>query len=95
VMKLNEYRPEGTRNFVRLGDVVKVLPAPGLKATSFEAIVRGIEADDETGEIKVIEVLGGKKGRLMTHHVRPERIKRVAQVRKDEFGNATRRERKR
>ena len=89
-MKLKEYRPEGNRNFVRLGDVVKVLPAPGIKGTSFEAIVRGIEADDDTGQVKVVEVLGGKKGRLMTHHVRPERIKRVAQVRGGE-----RRERKR
>jgi len=89
-MKLKEYRPEGTRNFVRLGDVVKVLPAPGIKGSSFEAIVKDIDADDETGEVKVVMVLGGKKGRLALHHVRPERIRRVAQTRGGE-----RRERKR
>jgi hypothetical protein len=94
-MKLKEYRPDGNRNFVRLGDVVKVLPAPGIKGTSFEAIVRGIEADAATGQVKVVEVLGGKKGRLMTHHVRPERIKRVAQVRTSPVEGKVRRERKR
>lgn len=95
MMRLQEWRPEGSRNFIRVGDVVKVLPSPNLKATSFEAIVRGIEADDETGEAKVIEVLGGKKGRLMTRFVTPDRIKRVAQTRTSPIEGKVRRERKR
>lgn len=90
MMKLQEWRPDGTRNFIRVGDVVKVLPPPDRKASSFEAIVREIDADDETGEVRCVMVLGGKRGRLMTHHVRPDRIKRVAQVR-----GGTKRERKR
>lgn len=80
------------RNFIRVGDVVKVLPPPDRKGTSFEAIVREIAV--EGGEVKHVEVLGGKKGRLAIRFVTLDRIKRVAQVRTD--GDVvTRRERKR
>lgn len=81
------------RNFIRVGDVVKVLPPPDRKGTSFEAIVREIAV--EGGEVKHVEVLGGKKGRLATRFVTIDRIKRVAQVRTNSDGVATRRERKR
>lgn len=81
------------RNFIRVGDVVKVLPPPDRKGTSFEAIVREIAV--EGGEVKHVEVLGGKKGRLAIRFVTLDRIKRVAQIRTDREGTATRRERKR
>jgi hypothetical protein len=90
MMRLQEWRPEGARNFIRVGDIVKVLPAPDLKGTSFEAVVKAIEVDDATGEVRHVEVFGGKRGRLQFHAVRPDRIRRVAQTRGGE-----RRERRR
>lgn len=75
------------RNFVRPGDVVRVLPAADLKGSSFLAKVQAIVAD-EAGDVKWVEVKGGKRN-VQFHAVRPDRIKRVAQTRageKREFG---------
>lgn len=93
-MKLNEWRPEGARNFVRPGDVVKVLPAPGRKGTSFEARVQAIEATDD-GTVKWFEVLGGKKGNVQFHAVTADRIRRVEQTRTSPVEGKVKRERKR
>lgn len=78
-MNLQEWRVG--RNFVRPGDVVRVLPSATVKGSSFEAVVKGIVADDDTGDVKWVEVLGGSRGRVQFRAVTPDRIKRVAQTR--------------
>lgn len=82
---MKEYRLG--RNFIRVGDVVKVTPSSPGKHDGFEARVLAIY--DQDGEI-VFQLLGGTRGRLHTRFIRAERIRRVAQVRGGE-----RRERKR
>lgn len=77
------------RNFVRVGDIVKVAARPG-KRDGFEAKVEAIVLDDETGAVRWLEVRGGRAGRYQFHAVRPERISRVAQTKGGE-----RRERRR
>lgn len=81
MVKVNEYR-QG-RNFIRVGDVVRVKPLPG-KRNGFEAKVRAITVDEETGEPIEIEVFGGYRGRAMVRTFRPDRINRVAQTRQGE-----------
>lgn len=91
-MNLPEWRLG--RNFVRPGDVVKVLPPADRRGTSFEARVEAIVADD-SGDVKWLEVRGGSRGRVQFHAVRPDRIKRVAQIRTDPIEGKVKRERKR
>lgn len=81
MMRLQEWRPDGARNFIRVGDIVKVLPPADRRGTSFEAKVQAIEADDATGDVKWLEVMGGRSGRYQFHAVTPNRIRRVAQTR--------------
>ena len=78
------------RNFIRVGDIVKVAPSAPKKRDGFEARVSAIVLDDETGEVRWFEVRGGSRGRYQFHAIRPDRISRVAQTRSGE-----RRERKR
>lgn len=92
-----EWRPPGQRNFIRVGDVVKVAPTAPNKRDGFEARVLAIHIDwveDDGTERVVFQVVGGARGRLHTRFIRAERVKRVAQVRTQD-GIATRRERKR
>lgn len=79
LIELMEYRPSGTRNFIRVGDIVKVKSRPG-KRDAFEARVRRICANAQ-GEVQEIEVVGGRNSKVAIYTVRPERIERVAQVR--------------
>ena len=68
------------RNFINLGDVVRVRALHG-KRNSFRARVRCIKVDRLTGEVAEVEVFGGPAGREMVRTFRPERIERVAQTR--------------
>ena len=85
--KISEYRRG--RNFIRVGDVVRVRPDPG-RRNGFMAKVRAIFVDERTDEIAQVEVFGGRAGRAMVRTFCPERIERVAQTR-----NGKRRERAR
>ena len=91
-MNVTEYRMG--RNYVRVGDIVKVKPSAPKKRDGFEARVTAIAVEqdpDRAFGIRVIfQVVGGCRGRHHTRFVRPDRIQRVAQVRGGE-----RRERKR
>lgn len=88
-----EWREPGTRNFIRVGDVVKVAPSAPRKRDGFEGRVMAIH--DEGWQV-VFQLLGGPHGRLHTRFIRSERISRVAMVRTNsETGVADRRERKR
>lgn len=86
-MTINEYRTG--RNYIRVGDIVKVAPSAPKKRDGFEARVIGIEADED-GNPVVLQLVGGCRGRVQTRFIRPDRIARVAQVRGGE-----KRERKR
>ncbi len=68
------------RNFIRVGDVVRVKAAPG-KRNGFTATVRAIKIDERTGQVGEVEVFGGPVGRAMIRTFRRERIERVAQSR--------------
>lgn len=94
LQKINEWRPEGARNFIRVGDVVKVLPSSPGKSDGFEARVREI-AVDEAGEVRHLEVIGGSRGKVAVRFIKPERIARVAQLRTNGLGLKEKRERKR
>lgn len=78
--QLTEYRTG--RNFIRIGDVVRVRPRPG-RRDGFEARVRPIRADS-AGEVSEVEVFGGPAGRSAVRTFRPDRIERVAQTRNGE-----------
>ncbi len=71
------------RNFIRVGDVVRVRPEPG-KRNGFMAKVRAILVDEQTREVIEVEVFGGRAGRAMVRTFCPERIERVAQTRNGE-----------
>lgn len=71
---IGEYRPAGTRNFIRLGDTVKCKPASG---TSFRAIVKSIR--QVNGAVREVEVYGGKSGYEKVRTFFPDQISRVAQ----------------
>lgn len=75
--QLTEYRTG--RNYIRIGDVVRVRPRPG-RRDGFEARVRSIRGDD-AGEVNEVEVFGGPAGRQAIRTFRPDRIERVAQSR--------------
>ncbi len=79
--KVSEFRRG--RNFIRVGDVVRVKALPG-KRNGFEAKVRGIAVDGQTGEPVEVEVFGGARGRGMIRTLRADRIERVAQTRRGE-----------
>lgn len=77
-MKVQQYR--AGRNFIRVGDTVKVKPMPG-RRNGFKAVVRAISIDEGSAEVVEVEVFGGPAGRAMTRTFRAERIQRVAQTR--------------
>lgn len=79
MVKVEEYRPEGTRNFIRVGDRVQVIKG-GVDKRGFEAIVRSIDADED-GTIRQVEVIprtGKYAGKIRTLPV--ERVERKAQT---------------
>ena len=69
------YRPG--RNWIRVGDTCYCRPTSG---GGFEARIRRILADD-AGDVKEIEVFGGRRGRAAIRTFRPEQIRRLAQSR--------------
>ena len=81
MLKVSEYRRG--RNFIRVGDVVRVKVLAG-KRNGFEANVRAITVDERTGEPVEVEVFGGARGRGMIRTFRADRIERVAQTRRGE-----------
>ena len=81
MLKVSEYRRG--RNFVRVGDVVRIKALPG-KRNGFEAKVRAITVDERTGEPVEVEVFGGARGQGMIRTFRADRIERVAQTRRGE-----------
>jgi hypothetical protein len=81
VLKVSEYRRG--RNFIRVGDVVRVKALPG-RRNGFEAKVRAITVDERNGEPVEVEVFGGARGQGMIRTFRAERIERVAQTRRGE-----------
>jgi hypothetical protein len=90
---VTEWREPGTRNYIRVGDVVKVAPSAPKKRDGFEARVMAIF--DRDGDV-TFQLLGGPHGRLMTRFIRAERVTRVAMTRTHpETGIVTERERKR
>lgn len=81
MVKVEKYRVG--RNFIRVGDVVRVRAAPG-KRNGFKATVRAIKIDERTGQVGEVEVFGGPAGRAMVRTFRRDRIERVAQSRNGE-----------
>lgn len=79
-MQVEQFKPEGTRNFVRLGDRVKVLKG-GADKTSFQAKVTRIDtdADGTIASVEVSPLTGKHVGRIRV--IRPERIERKSQTR--------------
>ena len=75
-VSITEYRPG--RNFIRVGDVVKIVLLNGRKE---EAIVKRIIADETTGEVREIETVTIERRQWRT--VRPDRIIRLAQTRQE------------
>ena len=71
---VGEFRPG--RNFIRVGDLVRCRPRVG---GPFDATVRHIRVDEETGEVREIEVVGGRPGRpVAIRTLPPTRIQRRA-----------------
>ena len=81
MLAVDEYRRG--RNFIRVGDVVRVTATPG-KRNGFLATVRAIFLDEQTYDVSEVEVFGGPPGRAMVRTFRPERIQRRAQTRNGE-----------
>lgn len=79
MVKVQQYR--SGRNFIRVGDTVKVKPLPG-KRNGFKAVVRSVKVDEGTGAVREVEVFGGSAGRAMVRTFRASRIERVAQTRR-------------
>ena len=85
---ITEYRPDGTRNLIRVGDIVAVTPPE--KAARFLGKITRIIADDEGRAIEVDVIVRTKMngdrhkrhGQLRT--VRLSQIERVAQTRHQE-----------
>lgn len=76
MLKVSEYRRG--RNFIRVGDVVRVKALPG-KRNGFEAKVRAVKIDERSGEVVEVQVFGGARGQGMIRIFRPERIQRRSQ----------------
>lgn len=87
LVSLTEYQVG--RNYIRVGDIVRVRPSRPRRRDGFEAKVAAIRAD-EAGDVQEVDVHGDGSVNWATRTIRPERIERVAQVRGGE-----RRERKR
>ena len=87
----HEYRPAGTRNFVRVGDVVRVRPPIGQSLTGR---VTRLDADPATGAVVAVHylVVGGPdsqvgKSRVTTpDHVARKDQKRNAALREVRYG---------
>jgi hypothetical protein len=77
--EVNEYRRG--RNYIRLGDRVRIRPSPG-RRNGFDAVVHGIRIDESTGAVREVDVFGGPSGRAMFRTFRPERIERLARHRR-------------
>lgn len=82
VVQVKEFRFDGARNFIRVGDLIKVTAKPPVDKKGFDAIVRRIDADEQ-GNIVQVEVIPktGKSsniGKIRT--ITPERIERKAQT---------------
>lgn len=78
MVKVQQYR--AGRNFIRVGDVVKVKATPH-RRNGFKAVVRAIRVDEKTQEVAEVEVYGGPPGHAMARTFRRDRIERVAQSR--------------
>ena len=78
IVKVQQYR--AGRNFIRVGDAVKVKATPG-RRNGFKAVVRAIRVDEGTQEVAEVEVYGGPPGHAMARTFRRDRIERVAQSR--------------
>lgn len=74
-IEVDEVR-HGGRNFIRVGDIVKVSPP---RKRSFEATVRKIVVDNEN-QVRWFEVYGGAGGHRSVRCVRPELVSRKAQA---------------
>lgn len=72
--QVDEYRP--SRNFIRVGDRVKVKPPIG---SSYTGKVTAIWADD-AGQVHQMDVFGGKKNRESTRTVYVTQVTRLAQT---------------
>lgn len=93
---MKEWREPGTRNYIRVGDVVKVAPSAPKKRDGFEGRVMAIFGKDGRDGPVTFQLLGGPRGRLHTRFIRSERVTRVAMTRThQETGITTTRERKR
>lgn len=86
MIRLDEYRPRGGRNYVRVGDLVAVTPPE--KGRRFLAAVVRIDADDATGDVVQVHLAvrltlsGAVHPRAGTSRcVTPDRIARIAQTR--------------
>lgn len=77
--RVTQYRKG--RNFIRVGDVVRVRPEPG-RRNGFMAKVRAIFVDERMNEVAQVEVFGGRTGRAMVRTFCADRIERVAQTEK-------------
>lgn len=76
------------RNFVRVGDTVRVLPSRPGKRDGFLATLRAIVTDD-AGAVRHLEVYGAPTGRPVAFHaLRLERVRRVSQTRHPARGDA-------
>jgi hypothetical protein len=76
-VELNEIRLGG-RNFVRVGDVVKVKPSRPGRRDGFDAVVKAMWESEYGVEV---EVIGGPKNRpAATRTFRPERLERRSQA---------------
>jgi hypothetical protein len=83
---VGEFRPG--RNFIRIGDPVRCRPPV---SGPFNATVRRIRVDEETGEAREVEVVGGRPGHpVAIHTLPPTRIQRRAATKAGERLERTR-----
>lgn len=74
--ELTEFRPAGSRNFIRVGDVVAVAPSAPKRRDGFDAKVVRFDTDS-SGAVVAVQVVGPRGFRT----VRPERVRRRQQTR--------------
>ena len=79
MIEMTEYRRG--RTVIHLGDRVRIRPTPG-RRNGFDAVVHRICADETTGDVREVEVFGGRNGRAMYRTFRPERIEHLARHRR-------------